>query len=362
MSGGNVFFRNFAKMYVNFYFMKVESVTGVLRSCILAVFAMLFVYDSAAQSLLRANRQQQFDDMIPAGNYSGITSLGNDRYAVVSDKSDTDGFYVFHISVDSITGSISDVVNEGFVGGGLPNRDAEGVAYIPDRRTVLVVGEADNKIVEYDLEGQLTGRSLVLEGGSANYGYESLAYDADAKRIWTCTENVLARDAHQADSLWNAPVLRLQCFNDSLLPVAQYAYIMDAPRKKNGALYYAHGVSELSVWNDSTLLVLEREFHVPNKKLGASVMCKLYAVKLEDVNRIGSDAVFDAGIEPLSKRLVYEWNTRLTLLNFSIANYEGMCLGPVLADGNRCLILVADSQDRKAGVLSDWFKTLVLKN
>ena len=67
MNGGNVFFRNFAKMYVNFYCMKVESVTGVLRSCILAVFAMLFVHDSAAQSLLRANRQQQFDDMIPAG-------------------------------------------------------------------------------------------------------------------------------------------------------------------------------------------------------------------------------------------------------------------------------------------------------
>ncbi len=362
MSDGNRFFRNFAKTDIVFYNMKLENMLSTLRSYILVAFAMSFVQNSVAQSLLRANRQQQFDDRIPAGNYSGITSLGNNRYAVVSDKSDTDGFYVFHISIDSITGSISDVVSEGFFGGVLPNRDAEGVAYIPDRQTVLVVGEADNRIVEYTLDGQLTGRSLALENASANYGYESLAYDADTKRIWTCTENVLARDAHTADSLWKSPVLRLQCFNDSLLPVAQYAYIMDAPQKKSGALYYAYGVSELSVWNDSTLLLLEREFYVPSKKLGASVVCKLYAVKLNDADCIGNDAVFNSGTKFLPKVLVYKWSTRLTLLNFLLANYEGMCLGPVLADGSRILILVADSQDRKAGVLSDWFKTLVLKN
>ena len=327
----------------------------------LLVFALLLVQTMAAQTLLRANRQQQFDKSIPAGNYSGITPLGGDRYAVVSDKSERDGFYVFQISFDSITGIIKDVTDEGFFGGSLPNRDAEGVAYLPDRKTVLVVGEADSKVVEYSLEGKPTGRTLTLEKGSGNSGYESLAYDAATKRLWTCTENVLARDAHLSDSLWQAPALRLQCFNDSLLPVAQYAYVMDAPKKKNGASLHAHGVSEIAVWNDSTLLLLEREVFVPSKKLGSSVVCKLYSVRLNDENLIGSDADFDAKTKPLAKELVYEWNTRLTLLNFSFANYEGMCFGPRLADGSRCLLLLADSQNRNAGVLRDWFKTLVLR-
>ena len=362
MSHENVFFRNFAKKHMISWEMENGDKLRCLLRWVFMVFAVLFVQHVVAQTLLRANKQQQFDNKIPAGNYSGITSMGNDRYAVVSDKSDADGFFVFHITIDSITGSILDVVNEGFVGGSLTNRDAEGVAYIPDRQTVLVVGEGDSKVLEYTLDGQLTGRSLTLEKGKGNYGYESLAYDADTKRIWTSTENVLDRDAHLADSLWKAPVLRLQCFNDSLLPIAQYAYVMDAPQKKNGALYYAHGLSEITVWNDSTLLLLEREFYVPSKKLGASVVCKLYAVKLNDGNRIGCDADFDAKVKPLTKNLVYEWDTRLTLLNFSIANYEGMCLGPQLADGSRCLLLVADSQNREAGVLRDWFKTLVLRN
>lgn len=32
---------------------------------------------------------------VPAGNYSGITPVGGNEYAVVSDKSATDGFLYF---------------------------------------------------------------------------------------------------------------------------------------------------------------------------------------------------------------------------------------------------------------------------
>ena len=51
----------------------------------------------------------------------------------------------------------------------------------------------------------------------------------------------------------------------------------------------------------------------------------------------------------------------LSLLDWSVANYEGMCLGPKLADGSRTLILVSDSQDNYGGVLKDWFKTIVIR-
>ena len=55
-----------------------------------------------------------------------------------------------------------------------------------------------------------------------------------------------------------------------------------------------------------------------------------------------------------------EWRTRLTLAGRSLANYEGMCLGPTLADGSRVIVLVADSQNQYGGVLKDWIKTLRL--
>ena len=40
----------------------------------------------------RANRQQRFHKSVPPGNYSGITYLGSNRYALVSDKAEEDGF------------------------------------------------------------------------------------------------------------------------------------------------------------------------------------------------------------------------------------------------------------------------------
>ena len=65
-------------------------------------------------------------------------------------------------------------------------------------------------------------------------------------------------------------------------------------------------------------------------------------------------------VPSVRKMLMAEWMTAIGLLDVSIANYEGMCLGPRLADGGQVIVLIADSQNQYAGVLSDWIKTLVI--
>ena len=42
--------------------------------------------------IVQVNEQHAFPSTVPAGNYSGITSIGGNRYAVVSDKASEDGF------------------------------------------------------------------------------------------------------------------------------------------------------------------------------------------------------------------------------------------------------------------------------
>lgn len=46
----------------------------------------------SAQISVKINDQISFGKKIPPGNYSGITRLKDDLYAVVSDKSELDGF------------------------------------------------------------------------------------------------------------------------------------------------------------------------------------------------------------------------------------------------------------------------------
>ena len=325
----------------------------------IGIFTAVTVTDVSAQISVTVNKQMSFGKNVPAGNYSGITGMGNGLYAVVSDKSEHDGYFVFNIDIDSISGEIINVRNKGFVASDVPNRDAEGITYIPERNTVLIVGERDSRIMEYDSVGTFTGRELYLAKASENFGYESLSYNENTGLLWTCTENVYP-DANALMTSDTAAVVRLQSFNVDLRPVSAYSYRMDKPQADSAGKHYAHGISELLALDDGSLVVLEREFRVPESILGAYVVCKLYLVRPQ--SSASTEYMSESPETELPKELLCEWKTRLALFNYSLANYEGMCLGPKLADGSQTVVMVSDSQNREGGVLRDWFRTIIIRN
>lgn len=281
--------------------------------------------------------RQRFHHELPAGNYSGICPIGNNRYAVVDDKAAEDGFYVFRIDIDSVKGRITDIENEGYRSSGLPNRDMEGICYCPTTQTVFISGEDDNEVYEYRLDGQRTGRQLAMppefKKASKNYGLEALTYDPIKHLFYTTTEQPLKGDT----------LLRIQTFGDDLQPLEHYLYRPDTPAKR----YRSHGVSGMCALDDGRLLVMERQIRVPKMKIGARVVTRIYEVVLPP-----NGEVLPAILE---KRLVKEIKTRLTLTGRRFANCEGICEPyPGL------LLIVADSQNRFRGVLRDWFMLLRL--
>lgn len=308
--------------------------------------------------------QRHFPKTIPAGNYSGIAWLGGDRYAVVSDKSVEDGFFVFQIEVDSLTGEVRDARNLGFRSSGFPGRDDEGICFVPRAEsiggdeqwgTIFISGEDDNAIREYTFKGQCTGRELPLPSCynnlPANLGLEALSYNSLTKTLWTCNESgdVYIHGWRLIDA---KDSLNVEDTASAFMDVGTWLYQLDAPlHDQRKALMYAHGIGTVCALDDGSLLVLEREAYVPTKKLGASVTCKLFRVTPYLYNGARTGIIRD-------KQLLASWKTSLTLTSRSLANYEGMCLGPQLQDGSGVLVLVADSQDQYRGVLRDWIKTI----
>lgn len=303
-------------------------------------------------------RQRYFEQTVPPGNYSGLTHLDDNRYAVVNDKASHDGFSIMRIDVDSLSGEILSVRQDTTISANgenvLPQRDAEGICFFPDSSTLFISGEADNRILEYRLDGRLTGRRLLVPDSiripRSNYGFESLTYNAVTHRFWTTTESTLPQDGAQANSsngIRNR--LRLMAFDDSRRLCQSLTYLMDAPASRKRAAIYAMGVSELCALDDGRLLVLERELSVPKGKIGAYVINKIYSVNTSDTQT------------PVRKELVVRWKTNISLARQNFANYEGMCLGPRLRDGRQVIILCADSQNQYGGILRDWFRTLVIK-
>lgn len=318
---------------------------------------------------------------IGAANYSGITALGNGRYAAVSDKEPADGFFVFRIAQDTITGEVTNVQLEGFKGNPNPTvdkngnsvRDCEGIAYFPAAQTLFISGEGDQAILEYSLTGQPTGRRLnvpaifSLQNIVPNYGFESLTYNATTHRFWTTTESTLPRDGYAASAAHPDAqnLLRLVCFDDHLQPVAQYPYRMDYGRAEKFGRIYAYGVSELTALDDGSLLVLEREVNVPKNYYGSEVVCKLFLVRPAEGWQIDSSTEL-SHLDPnsfLNKQLLTTFTTSLTAFHQNFANYEGMCLGIRLLDGRRTLLLLNDSQGgygRGPIRLKDYLRVLVL--
>ncbi len=310
------------------------------------------------------------------GEYSGITPVGNDRYALVHNSAKGGGIHFATIPfIDGRIGSVRIEAAPGTAEAGNA-RDPEGITYMPSTGTLWVSGEKDQQILEYDLEGRPTGRRMAVPAGfapadlSTGNGFESLSYSPGTGLMWTVTEEPLKRDADWFPAGEGRRILRLLALNGhSLQPERQLFYAMDAPKHipAKGDTY-VHGVSDLLALDDGMLLVMEREVYVPAYQSGDTPgMLRMLGTAVTHIKLY----IVDPGSSRealLSKLLVKEFDTRFpspVSLAFGadpvLANFEGMCLGPVL-DGHPTVLLVNDSEKGRGNSyarLQDYVKVLV---
>lgn len=379
----------------------------MLRCSILTIF-LAFSLLAGAQDwkVVRENSQKAFPKTVAAGNYSGIAHLHDDIYAVVSDKSDSALYFNFRNQVNPKTGELERVENLGFtertdgtLNDGKPwlglekGFDHEAIVKVSDS-TLVIASEGYCRLKEFPIlptsadaakigyQQNLWESRWPSSDFYPNYNFESLAFDPVHQYLWTISESTLRKDGQPAtpqNGLANR--LRLMRLNWGKMKedsnkeeyseqvsskkdsryMMTYAYQMDQPSTHKKADIYVMGVSELCVLPDGQLLVLEREAFIPKIKIGAFCKCKLYLINPLNSEVFSMKEKFSSDTPFLKKRLLTEWKTGLSLSKRSFANYEGMCLGPMLEDGSQVVILLSDSQDQYAGVLKDWFKTIVIR-
>ena len=379
----------------------------MLRCSILTIF-LAFSLLAGAQDwkVVRENPQKAFPKTVAAGNYSGIAHLHDDIYAVVSDKSDSALYFNFRIQVNPKTGELEQVENLGFnerTDGTLNDAkpwqglekgfDHEAIVKVSDS-TLVIASEGYCRLKEFPIlptsadtakvgyQQNLWESRWPSSDFYPNYNFESLAFDSVHQYLWTIPESTLRKDGQPAtpqnglanrlrlmrldwgkmkeDSNKEEYSEQVSSKKDSRY-MTTYAYQMDQPSTHKKADIYVMGVSELCVLPDGQLLVLEREAFIPKIKIGAFCKCKLYLINPLNSEEFSMKEKFSSDTPFLKKRLLTEWKTGLSLSKRSFANNEGMCLGPKLEDGSQVVILLSDSQDQYAGVLKDWFKTIVIR-
>lgn len=290
---------------------------------------------------------------IEPGEYSGIAHISGNRYAVVDDNLKGGGIVFFSIPVnaDGLVGRVVRQTADGTADATGKAQDCEGIAYVPSTGTLFVSTEKQ-EIREYDLSGRTTGKALRIpkDMGPAhiqtNRGFEALTYNDATGLFWTTTESPLKQDT------FLPRILRLQSFTADGAPAGRYFYQTGEPLKTSkGTTAYVFGIPALTALDDGRILVLEREVYVPNSGFWGKFSDSFTKTDLYLV-----DPVHDtAGI--LRKTLLCSFRTSA----LDLANYEGMCLGPTLPDGTRCLLLVADSQKGSGGLTSEYVKVILLR-
>ena len=349
---------------------------------------------------------------IPAGNYSGITPLGQHYYAVVSDKAPSLGYFVWHIQQDSLTGQVQRVTNCGFrpllPPTSLPHSstsssvstvstDVEDIVFDAARGVLWVADEGAQTLTAYDTLTQQNISALSIPSYFSkdsiyeNLGFEALTYDPRVQMWCSTSESPLRCDAgHRPENLLStAPLnLRLTFWDNTYKPIGFLPYQMAAAQLSQQARYYLHGIPALCLLSNGALLVMERELSVPRFYVGAKCSIRLRLVPQTELSRIyaAANVSFDeqllrrtptdfsnlpAGdVENLGRSLssvsateVASWHTRLDVFHRNLANYEGCCLGRQLSDGRQTILCVSDAQGGAGrwGVhLRDYIRVVVL--
>jgi hypothetical protein len=348
------------------------------KAIIYILFSLLPTINLCAQEvmLFKQHNMKRWD--IPAGNYSGITHIEGDRYALVSDKQEADGWTEVNISflpsgdIEKMQ-FIAQHFNAQSVG---KARDAEGIVYVP-HEGFFVGAENDQQILAFSEDGKPTGVGLPVPTSFgpaniySNYGFESLTSNRKTGIIWTTTEQGLITDVPKpsSPSFPQPTLLRILSFDFNRRFLNQYAYKTEPPVTNGSSRHYAFGVSEMLSLNDTTLLVMERELNIPANYNRSRCNIRIYSMNPEKSSPINDFSTPLSGMDNasfLAKNLVCAFKTGFSIFGKkNLANYEGMCLGPELPDGKQTILLVSDSQSRAGNAffhLKDYIRVIVVSN
>ena len=280
---------------------------------------------------------------------SGLTWVpGTSSYFAVSD--DQPILYQLDVAIDATTGVIQAATTAASLGltrsDGTPfpaARDIEGVALGPGGTSVFISDESGPTIREQSLD---TGRTLAEIGPASapalavfanqrtNLGWESLARAPDSGVFWTANEEALTVDGPSGAGNKNT-LVRLQQLATDLTPLSQWAYRVSGDIVADTVANTNAGVSDLVALPGGQLLVLERSAGLVSYP-DIDLRSRIFLVDFSGASDVtGIAALTAGGFTEVAKTLLWEGL-------FPDDNFEGIALGPMLANGDRSLLLVSD--------------------
>lgn len=178
------------------------------------------------------------------------------------------------------------------------------------------------------------------KGPRQNGVLEGLSFANHYQTVYVNVEEPLYEDGPRAETTDNNPWIRIYRFDMATRKnTAQYAYKLDPvayPAIPAGA-FKINGIPDILSVGDDKLIVLERSFSTG--RLPCTI--KIFMADMKDASNIknNSSLIKTPAAKPVKKKLLLNMDS----LGMYVDNVEGVTFGPVLPNGHRTLVLVADN-------------------
>ena len=175
-------------------------------------------------------------------------------------------------------------------------------------------------------------------GPRQNGVFEGITFTDNYKKLLVSVEEPIYEDGPRAGLGDSSGWIRIISFDAATRkPLAQYGYSIDpvAHPPIPAHAFRINGVPDILSINDHQLIVLERSFSTGRR--GCTI--KLYLAEMEGAEDVsGRTSLREAPFRAVQKKFLLNMDD----LGQYVDNVEGITFGPILPNGHRTLVLVAD--------------------
>lgn len=203
----------------------------------------------------------------------------------------------------------------------------------------IIMIQPDGKYVDRFIIPDNLKMQSTENGPRRNGVFEGISYNENFKTLYVNVEEPLYEDGPKADVADHNTFIRILKFNVANKKcTAQYAYKLEpvAYEAKPETAFKVNGVSEILYIGNNKLLVMERSFST------GRIPCtiKLFIADFEDATDISLLSLKD---KPYFKAVKKTLLLNMDSLGIYTDNIEGVTFGPLLPNGHKTLIFIADN-------------------